>query len=236
MVWRIGIDASDLIRARRELEAKHIPFALAATLTGVVQDAQIEVQRNVRKAFTLRNRWTEQGIRIKPATPQNLQATIYTDTANRRTGAPDDLVRQEEGGEKVPVQGREHIAVPTRYLRALAPGVIPAELRPRALLSVVGGRYTTKNRKGQLALRNQKIVRGLVFFVQRLGSGSAIFARSANERNARDVVPFYILTPEVHVKQSELRFVQTIQRVASERLERQWDVAWLQIYDRGIRF
>ncbi len=229
----IGVDASDLIRARRELEKRHVPFALASTLTAVAQDAQQAVRRNVRASFKLRNTWTEQGVKIKAATPSNLQAVVYTDTANRATGAPDYLVKQEDGGERVPVNGRQHIAVPTRYLRAMAPGVIPAELRPRNLLGATGGRYAGRNRKGQIAIKNQRIVRGMVFFVQDLKNGhKAIFGRLAT---GRDAAPFYLLVDEVRIKKSGLQMVATVQRIVRERLERQWDIAWKRIYDRGLK-
>lgn len=233
MTVRISVDLSDLVRARRELEKRHIPFALASTLTAVAQDAQQAVRRNVRASFKLRNSWTEQGVKIKAATPSNLQAVVYTDTANRATGAPDYLVRQDEGGEKVAVNGRSHIAVPTRYLRAMAPGVIPAEMRPRNLLGATGGRYAGRNRKGQVALKNQRIVRGMVFFLQNLRGGHlAIFGRLAD---GRDAAPFYLLVDEVRIKKSGLQMEATVQRIVRERLERQWDVAWKRIYDRGIR-
>ncbi len=233
MEVHVNVDLSDLARARRELERRHIPFAAAATLTAVAQDAQQAVRRNVRASFSLRNTWTEQGVRIKAATPTNLQAIVYTDTANRATGAPDYLVRQEDGGERVPVNGRQHIAVPTRYLRAMAPGVIPAELRPKNLLGATGGRYAGRNRKGQIALKNQRVVRGMVFFVQKLRGGHlAILGRLAD---GRDAAPFYLLVDEVRIKKSGLQMVATVQRIVRERLERQWDIAWKRIYDRGFR-
>ena len=64
--------------------------------------------------------------------------------------------------------------MPTKYLRQMCLGVIRAELRPRNLLapSATDGRYTARNRKGQITLRNQKIARGFVFFLATLKTGS----------------------------------------------------------------
>ena len=236
MSARIDLDFTSFVQERNELEKRHIPFAVAATLTAVIQDAQKEVKRNVRTAFKLRNTFTEQGIRIKTATPTQLEASIYTDTANRKTGAPDYLGRQETGGERVPINGHNHIAIPTDALRRLAPGVIPAELRPKNLLGAVQGRYTDRNRKtGQLALKAQKVVRGYVFFVQTLKTGSVVILGRNAAGKSREIKAFYLLVREVHVKKSGLLMEDTTRAVVNDRLERHWDLVWDRIYIKGLR-
>lgn len=238
MPYKVTVDASGFIAARRELEQRSIPFALASALTGVAQDAQAEVKRNVRSAFKLRNSFTEQGIRIKAARSNEfpVQADVHTDTGNRSTGAPDYLGRQEEGGEKVQHSGGQYIAIPTKYLRQFAPTTIPNELRPRNLLGAANGRFLYTGRKGQQVNGRQRIVRGFVFFIQKMKGGRvAIMGRTASEKNARDVVPFYLLVPSARIPKSGLRMAETVARVASDRFERQWDVAWQRIYRNGIR-
>jgi hypothetical protein len=238
MAFQVKVDASGFIAQRRELEQRSIPFALASALTGVAQDAQAEVKRNVRGAFKLRNSWTEQGIRIKPARSNEypIQADVHTDTANRSTGAPDYLGRQESGGEKVQHAGGEFIAIPTKYLRQFAPTTIPNELRPRNLLGAADGRFLYTGRKGQQVNGRQRVVRGFVFFKQKMKDGRwAILARVASDKRARDVIPFYILVPSARVPESNMHMVDTVTRVALDRFERQWDVAWQRIYRNGIR-
>jgi hypothetical protein len=193
--FTVNIDTTKYVAGVREFAVKQLPFVIAKTLTDTVKDGQIEVQRNVDRAFKLRNSWTKQGIRIKPADKKGnagrIEADVHTDTANRTTGAPDYLARQEDGGEKVPYGERHYIAVPTKYLRQMAPGIIPAELRPKALLGAVGGRYTARTRKGQIAIRNQVRVRGFEFFLQKLKRGDmAILGRYMTDR---DAYPFYLL-------------------------------------------
>lgn len=237
---QVKVDITSVVSGLHELEKTQLPFAVASTLTAVAQDAQLEVKRRVRQAFTLRNSWTEQGVRIDPADKRGnlnrqISAKVYTDTANRATGAPDYLVRQEEGGEKVPFGGHEYLAVPTRYLRQMAPGIIPQELRPRNLLSLAenGGHYEHRTRRGSVSLRSPRLVRGFEFFTQKIGEGNmAILGRYVTDR---DAYPFYLLITEAHIRRSGLEMVKTVERVAGERFQRQWDVAWHRIRLRGIR-
>ncbi len=98
--------------------------------------------------------------------------------------------------------------MPTIYLRQLAPGLSPEELRPRNLLGAVGDRYIYTARRGdkrgQIAPRNQKIVKGFVFLIQEIHDGhKAIMSRNAAARE-RESFPFYLLTPEAHVKKSQM--------------------------------
>jgi hypothetical protein len=235
--FTVTIDTTKYVAGVRELAEKQLPFVMAKTLTDVVKDGQAEVQRNVDRAFKLRNDWTRKGIRIKPADKKGnsgrIEADVHTDTENRTTGAPDYLGRQEDGGEKVPYGGRHYIAVPTKYLRQMAPGIIPAELRPKALLGAVGGRYTARSRKGQLALRNQVRVRGFVFFLQRIKDGNmAILGRYMTDR---DAYPFYLLISSANVKKSALDMEATVERIANDRFPRHWEENWRTVFANGVR-
>lgn len=237
MELKVKVDATAAVAGLNELQHKSLPFAMAKTLTGCVKVAQGKVQEGLGGKFTLRNDFTRAGIRIKPAEKNgvngNIQADVHTDTANRSTGAPDYLLPQEDGGEKVPHGGREYLAVPTRYLRQMAPGAIPAELRPRNLLGAVGGRYTAITRKkGQIALRNQKQVRGFVFFLQDIADGhKAIMGRYWTEREA---YPFYLLIPDAHIK-PRLEMQQDVERAAQAAFPELWAAAWREIMARGLR-
>lgn len=235
MQLKATVDVSEAVAGLADLQKRQIPFALAKTLTGCAKAAQAAVQEGLGGKFTLRNTFTRQGIRIKPAEKNGavIEADVHTDTANRSTGAPDYLLPQEDGGEKVPHGGREYLAVPTRYLRQMAPGVIPAELRPKNLLGAVGGRYTAITRRGkQMALRNQRQVRGFVFFVQEIGDGhKAIMGRYWTDR---DAYPFYLLIPEAQIK-PRLEMQQDVERVARAAFPELWAEIWRSIMARGLR-
>jgi len=110
------------------------------------------------------------------------------------------------------------------FRRSTENGVIPAELRPRNLLaaSATDGRYTARTRKGQIALRSQKIVRGFVFFLATLKTGRlAIMGRYMTEREA---YPFYILIHEAHIM-PRLQMEKDVGRVVEQNFEKNWDAA-----------
>jgi hypothetical protein len=234
MQHKATVDVSEAVAGLADVEKRQIPFALAKTLTGCAKAGQAKVQGGLNAKFTLRNTFTRQGIRIKPAEKNGavIEADVHSDTANRSTGAPDYLLAQEEGGEKVPHGGREYLAVPTRYLRQMAPGAIPAELRPRNLLGAVGGRYTAIVRKTkQLALRNQKVVRGFVFFIQEIGDGhKAIMGRYFTEHEA---YPFYLLIPAAHIK-PRLEMQRDVEVAARAAFPELWAETWRSILARGL--
>jgi hypothetical protein len=231
---RATLDVTEAVQGLAELQKKQIPFALAASLTGCAKEAQRAVQDTLSGKFTLRNNFTRQGIRISPANKNGalIEADVHTDTANRSTGAPDYLVAQEEGGEKVPHAGREYLAVPTRYLRQMAPGIIPQELRPRALLGAVGGRFTFVKRNKQMALRNQRLVQGFEFFMQDLSDGhKAIMGRYFTDR---DAFPFYLLIPEGNIK-PRFEMEKTVSIAVQFAWPAQWEQTWKKIMARGLR-
>jgi hypothetical protein len=115
----------------------------------------------------------------------------------------------------------------------MAPGVIPAELRPKNLLGAVGGRFAARTRKGQVALRNQVRVKDFVFFIQKLRGGDmAIMGRYITDR---DAYPFYLLIPRARVKRSQLEMEKTVERVVNERFGRHWDENWRAAYAAGLK-
>lgn len=233
MEIRATVDMTEAVAGLHDLQKQSLPFAVAKTLTGCAKAGQLRVQEGLSGKFTLRNDFTRRGIRIKPAEKRSavIQADVHTDTANRKTGAADYLGPQQEGGEKVPHGGRSYLAVPTRYLREMCPGVIPAELRPRNLLGAVGGRYPI-TRKGQPAMRNQRLVRGFDFFVQQLKDDrKAIMGRYFTDRNA---YPFYLLIPEAHIM-PRLGMDADVQAAVDEAFPELWEENWHQIMLRGLR-
>jgi hypothetical protein len=233
--FSVKLDATKAVQGLHDLQKKQLPFVMASALTNTAKDAQGIVQAGLSQTFHLRNNWTQQGIRIRPAEKKQwpITADVHTDTANRQTGAPDYLGLQEDGGEKVPYGGRHYLAIPTRYLRQMAPGVIPQELRPKNLLGAVQGRYAGRNKKGQIALKNQKIVKGFSFFLQKLKTGEmAILGRYFTDREA---YPFYLLVPEGKVKPS-LHMEKTVEKAVNDRFTRNWEVIWNDVMRRGLRF
>lgn len=234
----VSIDISDFVANIDQAQAKDIPFATAKTLTRVAQDAQIEVKREIGKKFTLRNTWTQLGVKITPAEKLSwpITAEVYTDTGN--ASAPDYLTGQEDGLMKVPHNGNQHIAIPTKYLRARFPGAIPPPVRPRNLLPADASENVTYKgrfdgpssgaRFQRLSGRKLKQLgsREFVAFLRYDQRGTlCIFVRVSSSRDAE---PWYILTPEAHVR-PVLQMADTVQRIAEERFETHWDDTWADI-------
>lgn len=191
------VDISGPLAAFQGLRREQLPWTIARALTMTAQDAQAATRDVERRVFKLRNDWVVRNTKIKPAQKTILRAEVLTDTENRETGAPDFLSMQQNGGERVPVGGRMHRAVPTTYLRKICPGIIPDEMRPKAMLKFaeIGGKYVT--RRGRL--RGQSATsRGMVFFLQKLPGGSqAIYGRYITDKRA---YPMYVLIPEAHLR------------------------------------
>ena len=87
------------------IATKHIPFAVAKTLTQIAQQSQQEVRKSIKEKFFIRKKsgGFESSIRIKPATKTKLTAEVYTMAAF--------AALQQTGGVKQAKDGR--LAIPS---------------------------------------------------------------------------------------------------------------------------
>ena len=214
---RMSCDVDGPLRGITALKDSQLAFTIARALTMTAQDAQKVVQQVERGTFRLRNDWTVRNTRITPATKQTLMAEIYTDTGNRKTGAPDYLPRQEESGDKVPANGHRYLAIPTRYLFRYTPRTrpIPDNLRPAALLpanAMSGATYAGTFSAGSRAGGTNRLVSRATLkrlksgdfeaFLQTTQSGTlCIFVRHGGlaGQGSHDAEPWYLLTAHAHV-------------------------------------
>jgi hypothetical protein len=225
---RVDIDISGYVAQVDQARSRDIPFVTAKALTRTAQDGQIEMKRRVGQIFKLRNSWTINNIKIVPAQKLSwpIQAEVFTDTANSRTGAPDYLVGQEEGAERVPIGGRQHLAIPTENLYKLIGGrdkPIPDEFRPRALLALADnqGRYVDRRGRNRRSAQSREYY----FFEVTFKSGATgIMARHFNDRRDAAVV-LYIFVHEGNIRK-RLNMQETVQQIAEQRFEQHWDDAW----------
>lgn len=222
-----------------ELVQQQIPFAIARTLTLCAQAGQAAGRAEETSGiFKIRNDWTVRNTKITPATKQTLQSEVYTDTSNRITGAPDYLVGQEDGRERVPIHGRQHIAIPTKLLYELAGGPnkpIPDWLRPANLLNLVKVKgQTYVNRRGK-SVRSNAQTRGYYFFKVTLKSGGeAILCRALNDPpNA--ALPLYLFVTSAHIRK-RLHLAEDVDKAVQDSLEGSWDKAWKEVFiNDGLR-
>jgi hypothetical protein len=99
---QIKSKASDELAA---IATKHIPFAVAKTLTQIAQQSQQEVRKSIKEKFFIRKKsgGFESSIRIKPATKTKLTAEVYTFASF--------AALQQTGGVKKAKDGR--LAIPS---------------------------------------------------------------------------------------------------------------------------
>lgn len=119
-----------LPQIQQTLSARNMKFAVAKTLTNLAQEAQAQVRREMPRRFNIRRPWVVNGIRIRPASRDRLEAWVYSlDSGGRR----DFMTRQEFGGVKTP-EGGKHIAIPLKAVRPTAKTIIPQYMKPKSLL------------------------------------------------------------------------------------------------------
>jgi hypothetical protein len=211
-----SINMNGIPDALRQMVEDDLPFTIARFLTMQAQTGQEAARAGERQVFKLRNDWTTQNTKIAAATKKNLMSEVFTDTENRKSGAPDYLPRQDDGGDKMPIAGGRYLAIPTRYLRKIAPGVIPAALRPRNLLppgAKIGQDYSGRfGRVGKAStpyprtkLQHQTLAASYyIAFIQRTKEGTlCIFVRHggiASKGASHDAEPWYTLISHAHIK------------------------------------
>ncbi|HZL20545.1 MAG TPA: hypothetical protein VFG23_22630 [Polyangia bacterium] len=225
-----------------KLLADDLPFTIARFLTMQAQSGQQAARAGEKSVFKLRNDWTVRNTKITPAKKDTQFSEVYTDTSNHKTGAPDYLPRQDQGGEKVPVAGHRFLAIPTRYLFKYAPQnrPIPDNLRPKALLPTgadigqqfagsfsAGARGTVHRVIGKATLRKLGSS-DFVAFVQHTKSGTlCIFVRHGGmgyKGGSQDAEPWYTLVREAHIK-PRFPMEDLVQRALDTNLDKNFDRA-----------
>jgi len=87
----VTVNENVIGRAFADLE-KQLRFAAAQALTKTAQEAQEEVKRQLPERFTIRTGWLAKGVRIRPASRNNLKASVLVKDAF--------MALQETGGDK----------------------------------------------------------------------------------------------------------------------------------------
>jgi hypothetical protein len=216
----LKVDVDGPLRGLRMVREQALPFTIVRALTLAAQDGQ-EVARNLEKSgiFKLRNDWTRMNTKIKAATKQDFIAAVYTDTANRKTGAPDYLERQQDGGDRVPVAGRKYLTLPTKYLFKYTPvgRPIPDNLKPRVLLgptqvpigTKVNGTFAGGHIAGERRAISGRTLKRLktgeyVAFLQYAATGTlCLFVRHGGiswHGGTQDAEPWYVLVSNARIR------------------------------------
>lgn len=224
-------DVSEQVAGIEKMLGDDLPFTIVRFLTMQAESGQKATRSEETSGiFKLRNDWTVRNTKITPAKKATMFSEVYTDTSNWATGAPDYLPGQEDGAEKVPVNGRQHLAIPTDALRRLAGGdnkPIPDWLRPKAMLEYAkqNGKWTVTRGKLKGTTRSQPAaIRGMYFFLVTFKSGATgILARYVSDPRT-NVYPMYIFVTRAHIRK-RFAMQETVERQLAEDQERNFDRA-----------
>ncbi len=214
---RVQIDPRGALATLSDLEQRQAPFAVSLFLNRLGNDAQGDMRDQIKRAFKLRREdWNLKGIYIARqdrATKTSWRVVIQVE--DKRSY----LNKFEDGGEKVPLGGRMHIAVPNDDVfrgRILKPD---DPLRPKNLQlhRDSHGRVIGDQRTFVLPLRHQ----GEQGIFQRLGKdkrGRQKKNKGIRGRKGLDsgIQLLYTLVKRVPVR-AQLQFVPTITATVATR-------------------
>lgn len=195
-VITIKVDISKAVAGLNALQQRQIPYAKALALTRIAQSCQTAVRTHMREVFILRNNNAVQGIKILPAQKSDATpyAAVYVDPRW------DYLIRQNRGGLRVAIGGRQFLCIPTNNVRSSPTQIIPQALRPRTLLSSPANRcFIIESR-------------GLHLLMQRTGKGK------------RDTRVMYVMVPWAKLK-ALLQLAETSIREARRTFNAQFTAA-----------
>lgn len=146
MILRIDFDSHRFKTWLSDLEKKQIPYAISGALNGVAFRAQRAIRANLKKKYTLRNKYTEKSIRVEKAKKNNLQSIVGTEA--------DYLLEHETGGIFKNKKSRNY-SVP-QQVRRTKRGIVSKSKYPSRLKSKNIRLTNAKNRKGKILLQFQK--------------------------------------------------------------------------------
>jgi len=121
--------------------AEQKQFSAIVALTMTAKDGQVAAKAELAKQFTLRNTWTERGVRVKPATKSSPFAEVYH--------MDEHIAQQETGG----IRNRK------------IPFYIPSAIRNESLFGIpqkkiIPTSARAKNMLNKKTFRGQPVYRG----------------------------------------------------------------------------
>lgn len=120
--------------ARRTVESmttKNFEFSVRKALTRTAKDAQTQVRASLPSRFKIRRTWVPKGIRIKPSTPSDPTAWVYS--------IDEFMSRQEDGSDKVP-KNDKYLAIPLASVRRTKADIISQAALPMKIPNMLQGR------------------------------------------------------------------------------------------------
>lgn len=179
------VDFTALSEALDDLQYNQMPFATSKAINRITLLARDAIRTEMEKNFTIRRDWVVRGVDV-------LQYSRKQDTPIAATlGVREDrdfLNKFETGTPKTARSGR-NVAVPTDFATGAKSGIVPKNLRPKALrlhaYATKAGKQQTKGERRSFLLPMKDGQPGVF---QRIGSGRF------------DIVLLYALVPTVHIR------------------------------------
>lgn len=228
--FQVDTNATALGQALAKLAREQLPFATAVALTRTAQDARDHTRGRLGESFTLRARKrVESGISINPARKQDWPK------CQAEVGLKDGfMARQVTGGEKKPLAGTKHIAIPTRITqRGPGGGVVPAQ-KPRPIRSRKTGFVSDETGDASSPLGTKpglvrERVAGRVVRKQKVEGFGPKLQRRARTANL-GVVTWHLLRSKVHIE-PRWKFPQQVTSNVGDR----YPAHFLKEYEAAMR-
>jgi hypothetical protein len=192
------------LKLERKLSPGNMNFALSLTVNRLAGEAQAAVKQAMGSSFTIRRPWVVNGIRRTRSTKSNLSAWVYSmDSGGRR----DFMALQQEGGIKTP-KG-DHVAIPMKAAFPNKGALIPAWMKPKALLGQPVA--TTNRRNGRITLISSGSYKALLVNSKKPGHQIILI------KKAGKYIPAWHLAPRAQIDRTGFLSAPVFATVARRR-------------------
>lgn len=209
-----------------------LPFAVARALNETAKEFQEDERALLRREFTIRKPWVEQGIKINSrdfASKTKLNVRIAVDQSR------DFLNKFEQGGARLPRAGGKSLVVPLG-VRPTPQADIPKSLRPKALhlkQTSKGGKFTVFKGDNGTFMVQRPDGSGIIF--KRKGRAIAVKRRHQGplmkgQRKDWKLVTLYVLRPKTPVP-ADLHFIET----ARTSFAKHWSPNFTKWWNEAVR-
>ncbi|MCZ8345150.1 MAG: hypothetical protein O9346_01925 [Leptospiraceae bacterium] len=227
----IRTNARDIYKQQQAIIKNQLPFAAAKTINDVLYLGQRDIRENLSKDFTLRNKWTQSGIRVEKADKNKLSGII---------GSKDSyLKKQQEGSTLTPAEGRNipfgiKSSKTDKIPRALFPSKLglgtdsPTKVRGKEPFIITQGSKKRRSRsvgaKRDRRRRARKKYAGLTFSEvkqsKRENRFTGIFIRTRKGKSGLKLL--YAIVPKVKIDKVDI-IDKPFQKVVKANMEQRFE-------------
>ena len=155
----LKIDDRDIKEFEADLKTfarRAYPFATKGTINGAAFGTQKQAKADVRNRMTLRNRFTEQSIRVEQS------RTLRVSRQSATVGSIVDYMADQEFGGLKHAGGKYGTVVPTSYAAGQGMNKRPRTRLPTRVNKLANIRLGKKIKRGNVSRRQEAFLRGLI--------------------------------------------------------------------------